>query len=170
MVAAANFSCSWARKGSTIFTAKASGSILVISAQTTMGVFVAAFAVGGGPEAAGEEGRGGAGHVPEEIVAEEIEAAFGGAVENFWRRGLIQGIGGGFRVGFELVPCTGVDVLADALHVEEAFGFHQGFGVEAQVVKVIVPAGVLAEGGKMNLRRSFGGTQEARKTLDEGHD
>ena len=94
------------------------------------GVLGAAFAVAAGPEAAEDEVVG---LVPEESMVEAIEALVGG----------------------EVFPGGGVDVGADALDVEEAFDGDEVVGFEAEVVDVVVPAGVFTEGGEIEARLGF---------------
>ena len=70
--------------------------------------------------------------------------------------------------GFEFFPGGGVDVLVDALDVEEAFGGDEFVGVEAEIVDVVVPAGMFAEGGEEGLGAAFWRSEEAREVFEEG--
>jgi hypothetical protein len=89
--------------------------------------------------------------VPEEIVVKMFEAA-------------------GLRIGgssVEFFPGTRFDVMADALAIEEAAGGDEGFGVEAQVIEMVDPSGVLAEDGEMDRGCRLGArAQESGKAFD----
>ncbi len=112
------------------------------------GIFVAALAVDGGPEAAGDEGAafGGGGHMPEEIVAKVGE-----------RLG-----------GIEFFPGGGVNVLIDALDIEETFGGDEVVGFDAEIIHVVVPARMFAEGGEIDFGSGFGGAKHAGEIFQEG--
>src|SRR6185312_2534367 len=94
------------------------------------GVSAAALAVAGGPHAAGDDTVVGA---PDEDVVEAGEAL-----------GVL-----------ELVPCSGLDVAADAFGVEDAFDDGEALGLDADL-DVIVPTRVPAEGGEEQLARGRG--------------
>jgi hypothetical protein len=94
-------------------------------------VLRAAFAVGGGPEPADDDVFEAA---PDEDVLELLD----------------------LLVFAELVPGAGVDVAGDALDVEDALGIDELLGLEAEVINVVVPSGVLAESAQVELRRLGG--------------
>ena len=56
----------------------------------------------------------------------------------------------------QVVPGTFFDVAADAVDVELSLDGDERLGFEADVVDMIVPAGVLAEGGQRHPRRGVG--------------
>ncbi len=85
------------------------------------------------------------GHMPEKIVAEGINAL----------------------VRVEFFPCAGIDVLVDALEVEEAFDGDEVVGIEADVVDVVVPARMLSEGGEMDGGLGFDGAQHSSEVFEK---
>src|SRR4051812_46729633 len=87
------------------------------------GIALAALAIAGRPETAEEDL---AGALPKEHVLE----------------------GGKVLRRIELFPGAGIDLAADAVDVENDFGVVQTVGFEAEILDVIVPAGVFAESGQ----------------------
>lgn len=102
----------------------------------------ASLAVAAGPEHGGEEVRAGA---LQYLMAEGGESV---------------GIG-------ETLPCARVDAGGDPLGVEDALELDELGRVKAGIIKVIVPAGVLAEGAEGEARCRRGGLA-GEESAEEG--
>ena len=66
-----------------------------------------------------------------------------------------------------MFPGARIDVLADALDVEEALGVNERVRVQTEIIGVVIPAGVLAEGGEVSIGLGAAGGEEAGEVFDE---